>query len=163
MISIFLKASYPPHRIWISMNRLSYMVIKESYFSFIIRCFLDACSNNLFIRLCSPVEFIPGYGTDGSIRHTFKSFPLKTELMKYFFPAKVYQYISYVKDYIFYHHNLPLFLTINDIISSRSVRNHGNRISNLFFNEFYIFTAVFRKVFVFLNSTDICLPARKFL
>ena len=55
-----------------------------------------------------------------------------------------------------------LFIAVNDIFSSRSVRNHCDRVSDLSFNELNVISAVFRKILVFLNSTDITFPSRKF-
>ena len=40
---------------------------------------------------------------------------------------------------------------------------HCNWVSDLLFYKLNVVSAVFRKVFVFLNSTDITLPSRKFL
>ena len=51
-------------------------------------------------------------------------------------------------------------LSVNNIISSRSIRNHGDRESNLLFDELHIFTAVLRKILVILDSTDITFPSR---
>ena len=55
-----------------------------------------------------------------------------------------------------------LFIAVNDIFSAWSVGNHCDRVSDLFLNKLNIFSAVFRKILVFLNSTDITFPSRKF-
>ena len=51
--------------------------------------------------------------------------------------------------------NYELTVTINNIISSRAVTDHCKRISDLFFDKLYIITAIFRKIFVFSDSSDI--------
>lgn len=56
-----------------------------------------------------------------------------------------------------------LSFAINDIVSSRSVADHCDRISNLFFNKFNILSAVLRQFFVCLDSADITFPSRKCL
>src|SRR5699024_1086263 len=42
---------------------------------------------------------------------------------------------------------------------SRSVRDHGDRESDMFFYEFHIFPAVFRKILILFDTADICLPS----
>ena len=56
-----------------------------------------------------------------------------------------------------------LFISVDDIVSSRSVGNHGDRISNLLLNELDVFSAVLRKILIILDSADIAFPAWKLL
>ena len=46
-------------------------------------------------------------------------------------------------------------------MSSRTIGYHSDRESDLFFDELDIFSAVFWKIFVVLNATNIRLPSRK--
>ena len=50
---------------------------------------------------------------------------------------------------------------MNYLVSLWSIRYHLNRYSYFFFDEFYVFTAVFRKFIVFLDTTYITFPSRK--
>ena len=50
-----------------------------------------------------------------------------------------------------------------DLISSRAIGNHGDRETNLLFYEFDVFSAVFRQIFVFLDTADIAFPSRQSL
>ena len=54
-------------------------------------------------------------------------------------------------------------LSHDDLVSSRSVGNHGDRHSDLFLDRLDILLAVLRKILVVLDSADLALPARKSL
>ena len=56
-----------------------------------------------------------------------------------------------------------LFISEDDIMSSRSIRNHCDRISDFFFDKLNVVSAVLRKIFVFLDSSDVAFPSRKCL
>ena len=56
-----------------------------------------------------------------------------------------------------------LFISVNNIVSSRSVGNHSDGESNLFFYKFNIFSAVLRQILIFFDSTDITFPSWQFL
>ena len=49
----------------------------------------------------------------------------------------------------------------NDVLTSWSVRYHCNRVSNLLLNELDVFSAVLRKLFILLDTTDITVPSWK--
>ena len=52
-------------------------------------------------------------------------------------------------------------VAIYNIFPARSIRYHCNWISNLGFNKFHVFSAVFRKFFIFPDTTYIFFPTRK--
>src|SRR5699024_6037647 len=54
-----------------------------------------------------------------------------------------------------------LLISVNDIISSRTVADHRKRITHFFFDELDIIPAVLREILVFPDAADITLPARK--
>ena len=56
-----------------------------------------------------------------------------------------------------------LCVSVDDIVSSRSVGNHGDRVSDLLFHELDVLSAVLWKILIVLNSTDIAFPSRKLL
>src|SRR5699024_73965 len=49
----------------------------------------------------------------------------------------------------------------DNIIPSRTIADHCNRISDLFFNKFNIITTVFRQLLILLYAADITFPSRK--
>ena len=57
---------------------------------------------------------------------------------------------------------LKSLLSHDNFVSSRSVGYHSNRYLDFFLNCLDISAAVLRKILVFLNSTDITFPSRKF-
>ena len=59
--------------------------------------------------------------------------------------------------------NQFLFLSVNDILTSGTVTNHGDGISDALFDEFDVLSAVFGKLIVFLNTADVFFPAGKSL
>ena len=56
-----------------------------------------------------------------------------------------------------------LFISVNNIVSSWSVGNHGDRVSDLLLDEFDVFSAILRKILIVLYSTDIAFPSWKLL
>ena len=53
--------------------------------------------------------------------------------------------------------------SVDDICSCRTVTYHCDGITDLLFDKFYIFSAILRKLFVVLDSSDIAFPSRKCL
>ena len=56
-----------------------------------------------------------------------------------------------------------LFISVNNIVSSWSVGNHSDRVSDLLLDEFDVFSAILRKILIVLDSTDITFPSWKLL
>ena len=54
-------------------------------------------------------------------------------------------------------------LSVDDICSCRSVTYHCDGITDLLFNKLDIFSAILRKIFVVLDSSDLAFPTGKSL
>lgn len=90
--------------------------------------------------------------TPSSFSYIHSLFPPETKASERQNPYTFYKNLTF---------NYELTVTINNIISSRAVTDHCKRISDLFFDKLYIITAIFRKIFVFSDSSDIFFPTRK--
>ena len=56
-----------------------------------------------------------------------------------------------------------LFISVDDIVTSRAIGDHSNRESDMFLNELNILSAVLRQILVFLDAADIAFPSRQSL
>ena len=56
---------------------------------------------------------------------------------------------------------IVLFIAVDNILTARTIGNHGDGEANLLFHKFNISAAVYGKVIVVFDAADVTVPARK--
>mgnify|MGYP007116390241 CR=1 FL=1 len=59
--------------------------------------------------------------------------------------------------------DVPFLFPVDDVVSSRSVGDHRDRIADLLLHKLYVFPAVLGKFLVLPDAADIAVPARQLL